>query len=111
MVKNYNKPSSSYVFMVKYMHGCNRALKHAWLQCWTPWLVYSERLDGGLCVACAMFSSDMTKIIKACMSPFTCWTKQPLSSMIIRDVVPYGFCSESGTLHILAMFKIMAEII
>ena len=36
LLKRHNKPSSSYVFLTKYMHGCNRSFKHAWLQRWTP---------------------------------------------------------------------------
>ena len=75
LLKRHNKPSSSYVFPTKYMHGCNRSFKHAWLQRWTPWLVYSERIDGGFCVACAMFSSDTDRKGMLVTKPFTCWTK------------------------------------
>ena len=62
-------------FPTKYMHGCNRPFKHAWLQRWTPWLVYSEQPDAGFCVACAMFSGDKDRKGMFVTKTFTCWTK------------------------------------
>ena len=52
LLKNHDKPSSSYIYPTHYLGGCNRAFKHSWFEESGWWLVYSQLLDGAFCVCC-----------------------------------------------------------
>ena len=41
-------------FPTQYLAGCNRSFRLEWLS-QHPWMMYSERLDGVFCTACAIF--------------------------------------------------------
>lgn len=47
-------PPMSYDFS-KDVKPSERKFKHAWIQTYSPWLVYSKALKGGLCKFCVLF--------------------------------------------------------
>ena len=53
LLKNHFKPGPAFVFPTSYMAGCNRSFKLEWLSRF-PWLVYSQTLDGGFRLPCAL---------------------------------------------------------
>lgn len=57
------------------MNGGNRCFKCKWLEQYTPWFVYSCALDGGFCIACALFAKDLESKGILVNKPFNKWTK------------------------------------
>ena len=47
-------------FPTQYLAGCNGRFRLEWLS-QHPWMMYSERVDGVFCTACAIFCSDASK--------------------------------------------------
>ena len=54
LIKNPYIPPQSYKFPRHSEHGKQRCFQHFWLSKYA-WLVYSKELDGGVCLACALF--------------------------------------------------------
>ena len=61
-------------FPTQYLAGCNRSFRLEWLS-QHPWMMYSERVDGVFCTACAIFCSDASKS-KFVTKPFRKWNKK-----------------------------------
>ena len=60
----------------QYLAGSNRSFRLEWFsQHPWPWMMYSERVDGVFCTACAIFCSDASKS-KFVTKPFRKWNKK-----------------------------------
>jgi len=81
MLQNHFKPSEHFIFPVTYDGGCNRSFQRAWLSEY-PWLVYSQHLDGGFCLPCAMMVQSRHCLGVLVNRPFTKWRKK---SEVLRD--------------------------
>ena len=73
-LKNPQVPHKDHVFPTQYLGGCNRSFRQVWLSD-HPWMVYSERVDGVLCTACAFFCAGPSKGVFV-SKPFRVWNKK-----------------------------------
>lgn len=66
------KPESSYDFRQDSI-GSNRSFIHDWLNMYKPWLTYSRKLKGALCIHCTLFPPATVKGILGAfvVAPFT----------------------------------------
>lgn len=55
----------------------DRKFIHSWLQTYIPWLVYSKKLKGALCLYCVLFHQNVVKGVLGAfvVSPFTKYKK------------------------------------
>lgn len=74
LLKNHFKPGATFVFPSIFMAGCNRSFQLEWLHRY-PWLVYSQTLDGGFCLSCALFCKKRRYLGVLVNTPFTKWVK------------------------------------
>ena len=70
LLKHHFRPPENFSFP----DGCNRSFKNKWLETYSPWLVYSLALDGGFCIACALFSMNRESKGILVNKPFKNWT-------------------------------------
>ena len=75
LLKQHITPSRYFIFLVSYIAGCNRSFKQERMTEF-PWLAYSEHLDGGFCLPCALFSNSREKLGVLVTRPFTQWQKK-----------------------------------
>ena len=61
-------------FPIQYLAGCNRSFRLEWLS-QHPWMMYSERVVGVFCTACAIFCSNASKS-NFVTKPFRTWNKK-----------------------------------
>lgn len=75
LLKNHDKPSSSFIYPTQQLGGCHRSFKHSWFKESGWWLVYSQQLDGAFCICCALFATPTERKKMGAMvnSPFTKW--------------------------------------
>ena len=55
LLKEHSAPPESYAFLTTFLGRCKRSFRRNWLV-EHKWLAYSMQLDGGFCVACAIFN-------------------------------------------------------
>ena len=72
LIKHHFQPSKDYILPSEYCGGCYRSFKLEWLTEF-PTLVYSEKLDGGFCLPCALFCENRKHFGLLVNWPFWMW--------------------------------------
>ena len=72
LLKNHSSPGPEFAFPSTFIGRCNRSFRRVWLQD-NSWLAYSTVLDGGFCMPCALFSSNVSGQLVS--KPFRKWNK------------------------------------
>ena len=76
LYSNRFKPNSSFKFLSRYLHGCNRSCQHKYLE-ENPWFVYSKAEDGIFCLPCVLFATKDNLGQFVC-SKFNLWSKKSI---------------------------------
>ena len=64
LLTNYFKPSNAYNFQQDKPANSNRCFRHQWLSDYAPWLAYSPKLKGALCIYCVIFPQPVRRGIQ-----------------------------------------------
>lgn len=80
-------PSSNYDFASDAIH-LKRKFNHRWLDQYTPWLVYSSRLKGALCLYCILFPPRIATV------------KGVLGSFMVRPYMKFKDIHEDCRKHV-----------
>lgn len=91
LLKSPWAPPKNYNFAIDASHF-RRKFNHAWLDQYSPWLVYSKRLKGALCKHCVLFP------------PATGTVKGVLGSFIIRPFTKFKDVHEDCRNHVATNF-------
>ena len=77
LLKEHSTPPESYALPTTFLGGCKHNFRRNWLV-EHKWLAYSMQLDGGFCVACAIFNGVDGPQIKGkfVTKPLKMWHKK-----------------------------------